>query len=120
VRNAVRLIVAQRLVRRLCDCSRLGDVERDARAMGIEVSQCHVPGACNDCRHTGYSGRTLIAEWLAGDMLSQSVSMPTSPGSEGMPPSVPTGDDLWASARALVESGGTSAAEVVRVLGLRS
>jgi type II secretory ATPase GspE/PulE/Tfp pilus assembly ATPase PilB-like protein len=107
VHNAVRCVVAQRLVRRLCKCARAGDVPRDARPLGLDVSQCWIPGACDDCHHTGYRGRTLVAEYQTigdGDLGTSHV---------------PAGRNLWASAQALVEQGATSAAEVVRVLGLR-
>jgi type II secretory ATPase GspE/PulE/Tfp pilus assembly ATPase PilB-like protein len=106
VRNAVRLVVAQRLVRRLCSCSQPGDVERDARALGLDVDRCWVARGCDACRSTGYRGRALVAEWQTIGNAS---------------PQIPaTGDErLWASAASLVETGVTSPQEVVRVLGLR-
>ena len=104
VRNAVRLVVAQRLVRRLCSCAQPGDVEKDARAVGLEVHKCWVPGSCEMCHQTGYRGRSLVAEWRAMD----GAVLP------------PIGDaQLWASAERLVEEGVTSPLEAVRVLGLR-
>ena len=106
VRNAVRLVVAQRLVRRLCTCSQPGEVERDARQLGVAAQQCRIPGACEACNATGYRGRVLIAEWQAMDEFNAPVP--------------PAGDErLWTSAEALVVAGVTSAMEVVRVLGLR-
>lgn len=107
VHNAVRLIVAQRLVRRLCDCAQPGDTERDARPLGLIVAKCRTPSACDECHHTGYRGRALVAEWqiLDRDDLSETT---------------PVAHDLWTSAQQLVESGVTSPAEVVRVLGLRT
>jgi type II secretory ATPase GspE/PulE/Tfp pilus assembly ATPase PilB-like protein len=106
VRNAVRLVVAQRLVRRLCSCARDGDVEQDARQFGMDVSCCRIPGACEACNATGYRGRVLVAEWQAMDDVDASFR--------------PAGDDqLWASAEALVEAGLTSPMEVIRVLGFR-
>ncbi|HEY3392993.1 MAG TPA: GspE/PulE family protein [Lacipirellulaceae bacterium] len=106
VRNAVRLVVAQRLVRRLCSCAPSGNVEQDARALGLDVEQCWVAGACEACRTTGYRGRALVAEWQTighGDADASAV-----------------GDErLWVSATALVEAGITSPQEVIRVLGLR-
>jgi type II secretory ATPase GspE/PulE/Tfp pilus assembly ATPase PilB-like protein len=107
VRNAVRLVVAQRLVRRLCHCSQPGDVNRDARPLGVTVDSCRIPGACDDCRHTGYRGRALVAEYQSMDAHDPSTIQ------------VPSDRSLWASAQTLVEVGATSAAEVVRVLGLR-
>jgi type II secretory ATPase GspE/PulE/Tfp pilus assembly ATPase PilB-like protein len=106
VRNAVRLVVAQRLVRRLCSCAQPGDVEKNAHALGIHVEQCRIAGACELCRTTGYRGRALVAEWrtIGGGDVDTSAA----------------GDEqLWKSAAALVEAGITSPQEVVRVLGLR-
>jgi type II secretory ATPase GspE/PulE/Tfp pilus assembly ATPase PilB-like protein len=106
VRNAVRLVVAQRLVRRLCNCAQPGDPQRDARQLGLNVSRCHVPAGCDVCHSTGYRGRVLLAEWQ------------TTADAEAIPSS--TGDhQLWASAEALVEAGTTSPMEAIRVLGLR-
>jgi type II secretory ATPase GspE/PulE/Tfp pilus assembly ATPase PilB-like protein len=105
VRNAVRLVVAQRLVRRLCSCAQPGDVERDARALGLNVERCCVPRACETCRSTGYRGRALVAEWHTIVDAGSTTTI---------------GDErLWTSAVALVEAGVTSPQEVVRVLGLR-
>jgi type II secretory ATPase GspE/PulE/Tfp pilus assembly ATPase PilB-like protein len=106
VRNAVRLVVAQRLVRRLCDCAQAGDVEKDATAIGLNVSQCRIAAGCDACHSTGYRGRALLAEWQAIDRAN--------------PAPIDTGDArLWASAESLVEAGTTSPLEVIRVLGLR-
>ena len=106
VRNALRVVIAQRLVRRLCACAQPGDVEQHARSIGLDVAKCWIPGRCDECHHTGYRGRSLIAEWRAMD------------GWDPVPQ--PAGNEqLWASAKQLVEAGTTSPLEIVRVLGLR-
>jgi general secretion pathway protein E len=106
VRNAVRLIVAQRLVRRLCTCAQPANVNEHAKPLGIEVQKCWIAGACEHCQHTGYRGRSLIAEWRSTDRHFQ--------------PTPPTGDEqLWTAARHLIEAGITSPLETLRVLGLR-
>jgi type II secretory ATPase GspE/PulE/Tfp pilus assembly ATPase PilB-like protein len=106
VRNAVRLIVAQRLVRKLCACAQTADAAEHARPLGMNVANCSIPGACDDCQQTGYRGRALVAEWRSAQDFDS--------------PGPPVGDGpLWAAAEALVEAGVTSPAEVVRVLGIR-
>lgn len=106
VRNAVRLIVAQRLVRKLCSCAVQADAAEHARPLGMNVANCSISGACDECQQTGYRGRALIAEWRSAPDLDR-------PGS-------PLGDGpLWTAAEALVEAGVTSPAEVIRVLGIR-
>jgi type II secretory ATPase GspE/PulE/Tfp pilus assembly ATPase PilB-like protein len=104
VRNAVRLVVAQRLVRRLCTCSQSGNAERDALPLGLQVSRCQLPVGCDACHSTGYRGRALVAECHSIDSLEA-----------GAPP---LGDEqLRRSAEALIDAGITSPMEVVRVLG---
>jgi type II secretory ATPase GspE/PulE/Tfp pilus assembly ATPase PilB-like protein len=106
LRNAIRLVVAQRLVRRLCHCSQPGDVQKHASGVALNVENCRIPGSCDDCHQTGYAGRCLIADFRTIIEL------------QGDRPKL--GDDpLWASATRLVEAGITSPMEVVRVLGLR-
>jgi len=105
VRNAVRLVIAQRLVRRLCTCAKSADAAEHAQPLGVKVSDCRVAIGCDECRGTGYVGRSLIAEWQ---------DLGNSPA-EGTP--APPGNNLWTSAESLVEAGVTSPLEVVRVLG---
>jgi type II secretory ATPase GspE/PulE/Tfp pilus assembly ATPase PilB-like protein len=106
LRNAIRLVVAQRLVRHLCHCSQPGDVQQHARGIGLNVEICRVPGACDDCHQTGYAGRCLIADCRTMNELQGDAAK--------------LGDEpLWESATRLVEAGITSPMEVVRVLGLR-
>jgi type II secretory ATPase GspE/PulE/Tfp pilus assembly ATPase PilB-like protein len=106
VRNAVRLIVAQRLVRKLCTCARPADAAEHANPLGMNVAHCAIPGSCDDCQHTGYRGRALIAEWRSAPDFDR----PGAPLADG---------PLWAAAEALIVAGVTSPAEVVRVLGIR-
>jgi type II secretory ATPase GspE/PulE/Tfp pilus assembly ATPase PilB-like protein len=108
--SAIRLIIAQRLVRRLCSCARPADPQETAVPLGLAVSRCWIAAGCDRCFHTGYSGRSLIAEaWP----------------SQGATPASQSGDhadtaaELWESAAALVEAGVTTPHEVVRVLGWR-
>lgn len=69
VSSSVRAIVAQRLVRRLCQkCKepyQLTDAE--LRALRIDASQAHMANTmrakgCDQCRHIGYKGRMGIFE----------------------------------------------------------
>jgi type IV pilus assembly protein PilB len=69
VASSVRAIVAQRLVRRLCtECKQPGELsETELRALRIEPGQLRAaqvlkPIGCEQCRRTGYKGRTGIFE----------------------------------------------------------
>ena len=59
--------VAQRLVRILCPHCRKADApspgeRRIYETNGLEPERIFRPGGCSRCSHTGYSGRTIIAE----------------------------------------------------------
>lgn len=101
VQHAVRLVVAQRLVRRLCDCALEGEPSRDAVPLGLEVTRCMGPAGCSRCAGTGYRGRVLLTE----------VSTKITPHQSN------TQVPFAAAARELIESGVTSPSEVVRALG---
>ena len=62
VRSGLHAVVAQRLVRRLCDCSLPSARTEDF--LGLPVRQARLPQGCTACRGTGYQGRTLLAEML--------------------------------------------------------
>ncbi len=88
IASAVRAIIAQRLVRRLCpDCKVPGELSpKEIRAMKIEVAQLENatvkdPGGCGRCRMTGYKGRQGIFEVFRIDdevrhMINQQLSTP--------------------------------------------
>ena len=74
---ALRSIVAQRLVRRLCECSiahpdagqlmtryQLGAL---AERSGVAQPDVRQNVGCDDCGHTGYRGRLAIVEYLRCD-----------------------------------------------------
>src|SRR5213082_835185 len=86
VASSVRAVVAQRLVRRLCNnCKQpceLSDTE--LRALQIErgqISEAQVmkPVGCEQCRHTGYRGRMGIFEiFIIDDEVRHMINKRTS------------------------------------------
>jgi type II secretory ATPase GspE/PulE/Tfp pilus assembly ATPase PilB-like protein len=58
-------VLSQRLLRRLCACAETSDAMEDR--LGIDVERVSLPRGCEACRHTGYAGRTLLAEFLSPD-----------------------------------------------------
>jgi general secretion pathway protein E len=114
LRNAIRLIVAQRLLRRLCGCATDGDIH-EARMLGLNVVHCRVPVGCDRCRQSGYLGRVLIAESLSLEKPRGRVA--AGEKREGPGFRIDEGRNLRTSAVALVEAGVTSPVEVLRVLG---
>lgn len=61
-------ILAQRLVKRLCDCKKPHTLSRIERAkLGLKKDEeftCYEPCGCVKCNNTGYSGRIAIYEIL--------------------------------------------------------
>jgi len=117
LRSGVLAIVFQRLVRRLCGCSR--ESRGDEELLGLPVAHARVPVGCPECAGTGYSGRTLLAEMFAMDQnsLGQAVlaradvaTLEQLARDAGMV-------DRWSRAVLAIEQGITSPAEVRRVLG---
>ncbi len=76
---AIVSVIAQRLTRKLCSCSRaVGDAEQlslvekynlqdIARRFDVTDFSLRTPVGCEDCGHTGYKGRMAIIEYLRCD-----------------------------------------------------
>lgn len=73
ISSSVSGILAQRLVRRLCDCKRIVPVtpeDEDRLALLGQVEHVETvcaPVGCSECDHTGYRGRVGIYEVLVFD-----------------------------------------------------
>jgi len=65
LRSGILGILAQRLVRRLCECKK--PIDRAEDFLGLQVDQAWKATGCDTCRHTGYLGRMMIAEFLESD-----------------------------------------------------
>ncbi len=102
LRGATRAIVAQRLVRRLCECS-----------------SPEQTSGCDACRHTGYRGRKVIAE--AVDFANAALTEVIREGFARHELQELLSEhgvrDLRSQAEALVSEGVTSRLELERVLG---
>ncbi|MFO0916081.1 MAG: GspE/PulE family protein [Pirellulales bacterium] len=120
LRSGLIGVIAQRLVRRLCECRQ--QVSEPVELFGLPVTKAFRPVGCPDCRQTGYAGRQLIAELLRTDRppMRQALvpqvdtrQLVTDAIASGMVP-------LARRAVELVDGGITSPAEVIRVLGALS
>ena len=88
ISSAVRAIMAQRLVRKLCgECKTPGVLsEKELRALHIDAGQALEsnimgPNGCNRCRKAGYRGRLALIEILKMDdevrgMINQELTTP--------------------------------------------
>ena len=129
LRSGLLAIVCQRLVRKLCSCSRATD-DPDAR-LGLPVRRANVPIGCPKCGGTGYLGRILLVEMLSLRGYASSSTVADAAVELGRavlaradttvlePLAVRAGMvTRWQRAIQAVENGLTSPAEVRRVLGL--
>jgi general secretion pathway protein E len=117
LRSGLLAVVAQRLVRRLCECAVASD--DPAARLGLKVARWRVPLGCERCDRTGYRGRVVLAEMLVPEKnevgrailsrtdVAQLEALALAAGMVGR----------WDRARAAVEDGHTSPAEIRRVLG---
>jgi type IV pilus assembly protein PilB len=122
VTSSVECVVAQRLVRRLCECKQQVKLTKAMLAEnGFDVARgitAYEPGACVRCAQTGYKGRTGLYEVM---VMTDALRRPILAGASQ--------DELREAARAggmrtlheagleKVRQGITSVAEVLRVLG---
>ncbi|MCF8355214.1 MAG: GspE/PulE family protein [Melioribacteraceae bacterium] len=75
VSSSVRLIIAQRLVRKLCSCKKLSDKQINPD----ELQNHYEPVGCENCGFSGYKGRTALFEFAeidrdVSEMIGRSAS----------------------------------------------
>jgi general secretion pathway protein E len=118
--GALKGVVAQRLIRRLCpECKLVANAGVPRRLVGAipEDSMIYVSRGCKECSMTGYSGRVAVTEVLvttpeiersiaAGDPPGRLLAAARSSGTRS----------LWGCGCAQLLAGNTSAQELVRVL----
>ncbi len=118
--GALKGVVAQRLIRRLCPaCKLVANAGVPRRLVGPipEDSMIYVSMGCKECSLTGYSGRVAVTEVLvatpeiersiaAGDPPERLLAAARSSGTRS----------LWGCGCAQLLAGNTSAQELVRVV----
>ncbi|WP_339915632.1 type II secretion system ATPase GspE [uncultured Brevundimonas sp.] len=118
--STLRLIVAQRLVRRLCgECRRPETADTaTARLAGVEPgARIWRPQGCAHCQNTGYIGRVGLYEVIrVDDRVRRLIAAEADEDAVNAAAFTRSGSDtLTQRARALVLEGVTSVEEAVRV-----
>ena len=116
--STLRLIVAQRLVRRLCrECRQSEPADAaTARLCGVtEGATVWRAQGCGSCNHTGYVGRVGVYETLKIDDRVRRLIAAEADEEALIATAFPNGGTLSDRARALVLAGVTSVEEAVRV-----
>lgn len=113
--SSLRLILAQRLVRRLCPHCRAPRVEGETVAgTGFDVPQYRAVG-CSACHHTGYAGRIGLYEAITVDEGLRRL-IGENAGEDALAAhAFAQSQRLAAAARAAVASGLTTLEEALRV-----
>jgi CheY-like chemotaxis protein len=121
VSDSLKAVIAQRMVRTLCDRCRIVHDDVEARRRGAQhgvqrVAASAGPG-CAQCKRTGYCAPVMIAELLTvTDDVRAAIARRATP-QEIRAALAPGSSTLRDQAVALVEQGVTSMQEVVRVFG---
>lgn len=116
--STLRGVVAQRLVRKLCPECKTEDplAAKAGQEIGLPTgARAWGPGACPACRHTGYSGRTVIAEFIPADEALQNLILARAGSAEIQRVCIAAGmRTLLADGLSKVAAGITSLDEVMR------
>ncbi len=116
--SSLRLVMAQRLLRRLCPHCRVrdGDAALAARLMGQGFrGDIHRGTGCERCNHTGYAGRIGIHELIVVDDAIRRLIAEGASEDGIAAAAAGQGERLAGAARACVAAGITSAEEAFRV-----
>ncbi|MDQ3674853.1 MAG: Flp pilus assembly complex ATPase component TadA [Gemmatimonadota bacterium] len=118
--GALKGVVAQRLIRRLCPACRQvanAGVPRSLLETIPESSMIYMPVGCPECRLTGYRGRIAVTEVLVTTPeIERAIAEGEAPDTLIAVARAAGTRSLWGSAAAHLLSGTTSAQELVRVL----
>ena len=121
IASSLGAVIAQRLVRRLCQkCSILLEEENKERykSLGLNVDSIRQPVGCSDCDQTGYQGRVAVFSLLEiTNPIAQAIRAEASEQEIIDQAHIGGYQSLRESAIELIHSGVTSVPEVERVLG---
>ena len=118
--GALKGVVAQRLIRRLCPaCKQVANAGVPRRLVGAipEDSMIYNPMGCDDCAMTGYSGRMAITEVLVTTPELERAIAGNEPPDRLLAAARASGTrSLWGCGASQLLAGNTSAQELVRVV----
>ena len=118
--GALKGVVAQRLIRRLCPaCKLVANAGVPRRLVGAipESSMIYVSMGCKACSMTGYSGRVAVTEVLVMTAEIERAIAAADPPERLLAAARASGTrSLWSCGCAQLLAGNTSAQELVRVI----
>jgi general secretion pathway protein E len=117
--GALKGVVAQRLIRRLCACKLVANAGVPRRLLGSipESSMIYIPTGCADCSMTGYAGRVAVTEVLVTTPeIERAIATNESPERLLAAARESGTRSLWSCGCSQLLAGNTSAEELVRVI----
>jgi type II secretory ATPase GspE/PulE/Tfp pilus assembly ATPase PilB-like protein/8-oxo-dGTP pyrophosphatase MutT (NUDIX family) len=118
--GALKGVLAQRLIRKLCPaCKLVANAGVPRRLVGSipEDSMIYVSIGCKECSMTGYSGRIAVTEVLVTTPEIERSIAASDPPERLLASARGSGTrSLWGCGRAQLLAGNTSAQELVRVI----
>src|SRR5438552_2383809 len=118
--GALKGVVAQRLIRRLCrSCKLVANAGVPRRLVGLVPgdSMIYMPVGCIECSLTGYAGRVAVTEVLVTTPEVERAIAENAPPERLLAAARASGTrSLWACGCAQLIAGNTSAEELVRVI----
>ncbi len=118
--GALKGVVAQRLIRRLClACKLVANAGVPRRLVGAipQDSMIYMPTGCADCSMTGYAGRVAVTEVLVTTPEIERAIAGNEPPERLLAAARESGTrSLWVCGCAQLLAGNTSAEELVRVI----
>jgi type II secretory ATPase GspE/PulE/Tfp pilus assembly ATPase PilB-like protein len=122
IAGTLRVIVSQRLVRKLCTCKKATTLphhmQETFNSLGLRPKEIYAPGGCEKCGNTGYLGRVALFDILLVDDKLRNLletNGATISQIENEYASIFKVNSMAADGYRLVSSGVTSLEEVERV-----
>jgi general secretion pathway protein E len=118
VSTCVIAVLAQRLVRKLCDCKEKYNIDKETKArLGLsDTKRLYKPNGCSECSNTGYKGRVAISELLVVNDNIRKMIVSHERSNVIQQEAVKNGmKTLWQDGLAKVAAGVTSLNELERV-----
>lgn len=119
VATALRGVIAQRLIRKLCkDCADVSDEPVPQQLWNVVPTGARLPAAvgCSNCSMTGYYGRMAVMEVVVSTPeLERAIAGGCTPGDLVRIGRVSGAKSLWDSGVDQLLSGATTAEEILRV-----
>lgn len=112
--DALLAVLAQRLVRTLCEDCAQPDPRADSRRPGLRRAAA---GGCAACAWTGYRGRVMVHELLMSGPRVREAILAGAHADSLRAAGYLGGHTLWHSGERLLAGGRTSIEEIERVLG---